>query len=1828
MTKDKIDTLGWTIDEWIDFHLNSTPEKSLEVLLDLIGSQSKPDKDPAWISLVSEADLEKQWLIQSTRSNKENLSLFGVPIAVKDNIDVKSMMTTAACPAFAYEAEKDATVISLLKDAGCIIIGKTNLDQFATGLVGVRSPYGKTPCVFNDNYVSGGSSAGSASLVARGHVPIALGTDTAGSGRVPAALNNIIGLKPTRGVVSCAGVVPACKSLDCVSIFALNLKDAEKCLNVLIRQDFENYEYSRKYTSTPFLKSPKGIKIGIPEDINWYNDNYNSKLFSNATEALESINCTMKKLNFKPFLELGQCLYQGPWVAERYLVIEKLLSNSSNIDSFDDTVLSVIKKAEDFSAADFFKYDYLRKSLLVKIKKIFEDVDILCVPSCLLNPTFNEVKAEPILINSIQGTWTNFVNLADLAALAVPAGFRPDNLPNGITLIGKKFTDYMLLDLANKYLSGINKVPISKFGRFNTPLANGVGETLTGPLVFDDTITVAVVGAHSKGQQLHWQLEKVNAKFDRTCRTSKCYKLYVLQNKMPILKLGLRRVEENIGNNIIVELYKIPNANLSSFMEMIPHPLGIGSIELEDGNWVKSFICEEIGYNNESSLNITSYGGFNDYLKSIKHVPKIHLFNTILVANRGEIAVRIIKTLKRLNIKSVAIFSASDKYAQHVSDADISVSLLGSSSSDTYLNIEQIIKIAKAHNADGIIPGYGFLSENSSFAQRCEKENIVFIGPHSETIRTLGLKHCARTIAENANVPLIPGSPLLKTELEAKKFAKCIGYPIMIKSTAGGGGIGLQKVDSEDQIESVFKTIKHQATSYFGDAGVFLEKYIENSRHIEIQIVGDGNGNVMALGERDCSLQRRNQKIIEETPAPRLPPKTREHMIEVSERLAASIKYKSVGTIEYIYNDDTGDFYFLEVNTRLQVEHPITEEVTGIDLIEWMVKIAAGKPPNFDKSKIYFNGAAIEVRLYAENPANNFTPSPGLISDVVFPTSARVDTWIKKGTIISADFDPTLAKIIVHGIDRNDAIAKMNHTLSNIKISGITTNLEYLRSIISSSMFKCENMTTNVLNSYNFTSNSIVVIKPGPHTTIQDFPGRIKYWRIGVPRSGPMDSYSFRLANILLGNEAAASVLEATLTGPTLKFLTSTTIAITGGIASCFVNKKKVKQYASIPICVGDYLEIGKLATGCRLYIAIKGGFDVPYYLGSQSTFTLGEFGGYNGRILKVGDALPLTDSSQEAVESTLLKENFMNIPENGKWDICVTCGPYGSPDYFTEESIAEFLNSVWTVHYNSNRFGVKLVGPKPKWSRSNGGEAGLHPSNIHDYVYPIGAINFTGDEPVIITCDGPSLGGFVCPAVVVEAELWKVGQLKPGDTVNFIPVSYYKARTLMKVLNNNLYSFDRHDYVKRYQTNVKELELPTFENPILSVLQINSNIIPFITYRQAGDRYILIEYGENKLDLNYNYRIYCLINKTLQYKVSGIIEMSQGIRSILVEFDCELISQDKIVAMLKAYELEIPFENNWTVPSRKFRLPLAFEDSKTLNCVKRYQETIRSSASWLPNNVDFIARVNKITSCDVKDMMYSTSFMVLGLGDVYLGSPCAIALDPRHRLLGSKYNPARTFTERGAVGLGGMYMCIYAANSPGGYQLTGRTIPIWDTSLLSKQLKKHWMLSPFDQIEFFHVSEELLDYYVENFDNGHYEIDIEETSFSHETYCHWLNVNENSINDHAAKQQKAISGLISEMTATETEELKNADYKKLANTSNYNETTEILCSEYCGRLWKVLVNTGDYVEKGDTVVIIESMKTELTIVTQTSGKILEIMPNVGNLINPGDPIVAIELTH
>ena len=441
------------------------------------------------------------------------------------------------------------------------------------------------------------------------------------------------------------------------------------------------------------------------------------------------------------------------------------------------------------------------------------------------------------------------------------------------------------------------------------------------------------------------------------------------------------------------------------------------------------------------------------------------MLKKVLIANRGEIAVRIIRACREMGIRTVAIYSEADKDALHVSLADEAICVGPAPSNKSYLNMKAILEAACLSGADSIHPGFGFLSENSTFAKICEEMGIKFIGPDYRLIELLGNKSKAKETMKNAGVPVVPGSNgLIKSKEEAISLAEEIKYPVLLKASAGGGGRGIRVAYNKDQLEKEYDLVKQEAKISFNDDSLYLEKFVENPRHVEIQVLADELGNCIHLGERDCSVQRRNQKVLEETPSPILDEKTRKKMGEVAINAVKQIGYTNAGTIEFLV-DKNKDFYFMEMNTRVQVEHPVTEMVTGVDIIKEQIKIASGEVLSYKQKDITITGHSMEVRINAEDPDKNFMPCPGTITDLHLPggNGVRIDTAIYPGYKIPPTYDSMIAKIIVHGKDRNESIAKMRSAIAELVVDGIKTNADFILKILSDEDFKNNNYDTSFI---------------------------------------------------------------------------------------------------------------------------------------------------------------------------------------------------------------------------------------------------------------------------------------------------------------------------------------------------------------------------------------------------------------------------------------------------------------------------------------------------------------------------------------------------------------------------------------------------------------------------------------------------------------------------------------------------------------------------------------------------------------------------------------------
>mgnify|MGYP006196249221 FL=1 len=745
------------------------------------------------------------------------------------------------------------------------------------------------------------------------------------------------------------------------------------------------------------------------------------------------------------------------------------------------------------------------------------------------------------------------------------------------------------------------------------------------------------------------------------------------------------------------------------------------------------------------------------------------------------------------------------------------------------------------------------------------------------------------------------------------------------------------------------------------------------------------------------------------------------------------------------------------------------------------------------------------------------------------------------------------------------------------------------------------------------------MLAPGTMTTIQDYPGRRGYWDVGVPPSGPFDDVAFRIGNHLLGNAESAAGLEITFNGPTLKFNCVQRLVLTGARMEATLDGKAVEFYETFSVEPGQVLKLGKISNaGARAYCLFGGGLACENYLGSKATFTLGQFGGVTGGALRTGDVLNFCAAAEKHTPVTLPKSLQPNYSNH--WTLRVIYGPHGAPDFFTTEDIEMFFASDWRVHYNSSRTGIRLIGPKPKWARSDGGEAGMHPSNIHDNAYAVGSVDFTGDMPVILGPDGPSLGGFVCPATVVAADLWQLGQLRAGDTVRFVPISIDDAVMLKR---------HQQRAITTLEPLHKVVPVAKVVSPIIKTIPADQNGVQ-VVYRPSGEQHLLIEYGPQQLDLALRFRVHALM-LWLRARQSAdaslhtsLIDLTPGVRSLQIHYDPLHLPLDTLMSYLGTAERELQNIDSLQVPSRIVHLPLSWDDDACRLAVQKYMQSVRKDAPWCPSNIEFIRRINGLDSLDdVKKIVFEASYVVMGLGDVYLGAPVATPLDPRHRLVTTKYNPARTWTAENSVGIGGSYMCIYGMEGPGGYQFVGRTLQMWNRHRQTREFSKPWLLRFFDQIRFYEVTADELQKIRRDFPRGGYPLKIEETHFSLAGYREFL-----------AREQPSIDTFVERRNAAFAEELQRwvdtgqMQYETIEAATDAAESTELdedchlVESPVAGNIWRLLVKPGDKVVAGDTLCVLESMKMEIEVSASESGTVTKVLRQEGQAVAAGQGVV------
>ncbi|MEW5314225.1 MAG: hypothetical protein WDW38_005737 [Sanguina aurantia] len=1101
---------------------------------------------------------------------------------------------------------------------------------------------------------------------------------------------------------------------------------------------------------------------------------------------------------------------------------------------------------------------------------------------------------------------------------------------------------------------------------------------------------------------------------------------------------------------------------------------------------------------------------------------------TILIANRGEVAWRVIRTCNKLGIRTVAVFTSTDALSPHVREATVSV-FLGDKPRE-YTNAEKLLQIAVEQKCDAVHPGYGFLSENEAFCAAITAAGIQWLGPNSQTMHDFSLKHVARELARSAGVPILEGSGLVQSATEAAAAAAEVGYPVLLKATGGGGGMGIFTCLSEAEVHANFQTSQKQGLAFFGNAGVFVEKYIQKAHHIEVQIFGDGCGGCIHLGERECSIQRRHQKVLEETPSPLVSPQMRAQLTAAAVQLGQSSSYRCVehGITELTH----GSIDIVEAQLRLQV--PALQPAGGPQAL--LATLASAR--RF--------GHAIEVRINGEDPSKGFRPCPGVLGFVSFPSDmpgVRIDTWVETGTDVSPNYDSLLGKLMVFADTRAEAIEKMKAALGVHQLRvppptnpaflrGVPNNLEFLRAVVADAGFALGDTTTRFLDNFVFHPRIMEIMAPGLQTSVQDWPGRVGRWSVGVPPSGPMDALSHRLANALVGNDESAATLEFALSGPTLKFHVPSVVALTGASFPAELDGVAVECWRSFVVAAGQTLTIGAVQgnVGVRGYLAVSGGIDVPLYLGSRSTFPSGSFGGYQGRYLRTGDALPLglgSESQSCSAGGATLGEQPRPVMggttlEDGScsWEVGVLPGPHADPDFITSDFMAdEFHSSPYKVHYNSNRLGIRMVGPKPAWVRADGGEGGSHPSNVHDHVYAIGAINFTGDHPVVLTVDGPSLGGFVCPATIVSTELWKMGQVRPGDSVTFRKLSLPQAFAAVHATD-------------------------ALVRATCAAATGGGRRRDGGEWRDgrglAGDRYVQVEYGPMELDLNLRVRVHCLEAWLKGANVAGLMETSPGVRSCMVEYDVRKLTLSRL---LKVGLVRARTRGASGRPGSRQRRPAATQSGP--------RPGSGLSHLWLP-----------------------------------AGGPNAANLE----------------------------------------HLCARRGPFTPA--------KPWLLQFFDQVCFFQVGESELEDMRSRFASGRYELDISEGVFDVAAYNAMVVALQPEVDAIKARQQQATEvqliaetdsllalAALDEAAGVGALGSSGADEEEAYNAPGLLK----VLSMFSANVWDIKVAVGQAVRKGDTLLILEAMKMESSILAAADGVVRAVCVAVSQLVGSGSTLVVIE---
>ncbi|PHH82570.1 hypothetical protein CDD82_5590 [Ophiocordyceps australis] len=1240
--------------------------------------------------------------------------------------------------------------------------------------------------------------------------------------------------------------------------------------------------------------------------------------------------------------------------------------------------------------------------------------------------------------------------------------------------------------------------------------------------------------------------------------------------------------------------------------------------------------------------------------------------NKLLIANRGEIACRLIRTAKKKGVVTVAVYSSSESTAQHVADADEAYSLDGDART-SYLDGDQIIAIAKTCGAQAIIPGYGFLSENAAFARAVKAAGLVFVGPEPHVIEAFALKHKARQLAIKAKVPVVPGSDgLLESEDAAVEAATRLGsYPVIVKAAAGGGGMGLFVCHNQDELRSKFHTAQSRGSALFGDSGVILERYVSNGRHIEVQIFGNGVRDAIFLGERECSIQRRHQKIIEECPSPYVEqrPELRDRLRKAAVKLTAGYTY--AGTVEFIVEESTGDFFFLEMNTRLQVEHGITELCRGVDIVEAMLDLADASlacPVEADAKLDYglsaamvqaenkSQGHAIQVRLYAENPNRDFAPSPGLLQSVSWyqPPGSRIDSWVKAGTVMTSDYDALLAKVMFHGATRELAIGGIDEILNRSSVYGPCTNIDFVKAIVQSDAFVRGETTIRFVDSFEFRSCGIDIRSGGSYTLVQDYPGRPGVGH-GYGQAGPMDPIAFQVANILVGNAMGTEGLEITLVGPDMIFLSDALIALCGPPVPAKIDGDDFELWTRLLVRAGQRLTIGKLPAHCRVYLAIHGGFlNVAQWLGSKATNPSITMGGYQGRSLRDGDFLQTVQASRIPQVKTLTMPHRLRPVYRNSWTLQVMAGPYET-GFLTPQDINTISQASWEVSHNSARAGIRLLGPRPEFARSDGGSGGSHPSNVVEYGYPVGGISWTGDESVILPVDSPNFGGFICTSTVVQADMWKLGQLRAGDALVIRKISLDSAleqrRRHDAFLNALVAAVAAESWEEAIGFDGETLGSPSMgagqdiiqlDDARLDNNDARDGACPRVTYRTAGDNGLLVVYGDGDFNLNYKCRNTALMrllqsNDCPYWLQESIVDLVSCSSSLLIRYNGLKLPRDHLVTYLCQAEHQLGDMAKLRLPNRRFRLPVTFDHPKLTHLVQRYQINQRSIASYLPDPFAFVAQANGLTTTQLKDLILSLESVVIGVGFI-MALPLCLPVDPRHRLRSPKMNPSRTHTPAGTLGWGGSCLCCYPVDSPGGYMPLAMTVPGPD--VFGPQ---PWLCDDMDVLTFYQVSTAEYDGLLVKLKTGEYSIEVQDSLFDlgeHNRLLEETRAQVEAIEQKRSESQQAMAEqekkLLAQWLAAKEAERPKVDYEELMSNPlihGIDSQLEFVEAPMNANVWKIMVESGQRLKRGQLLAILEAMKMEININLDShldGCTLVDVLAQPGDSVDGGKPIMLV----